>query len=83
MIFVIVLPFLGVFIYLIAESKGMAERNEARAIQSQQQFDGYVQGVAANSGSGSAAEIEKAKGLLDSGAITQAEFDALKQKALA
>ena len=83
MIFVIVLPFLGVFIYLIAESKGMAERNEARAIQSQQQFDGYVQGVAANSGSGSAAEIEKAKGLLDSGAITQAEFDTLKQKALA
>ena len=83
MIFVIVLPFLGVFIYLIAESKGMAERNEARAIQSQQQFDGYVQGVTANSGSGSAAEIEKAKGLLDSGAITQAEFDSLKQKALA
>ena len=83
MIFVIVLPFLGVFIYLIAESKGMAERNEARAVQSQQQFDGYVQGVAANSGGGSAAEIEKAKGLLDSGAITQAEFDSLKQKALA
>ena len=83
MIFVIVLPFLGVFIYLIAESKGMAERNEARAVQAQQQFDGYVQGVAANSGSGSAAEIEKAKGLLDSGAITQAEFDSLKQKALA
>ena len=83
MIFVIVLPFLGVFIYLIAESKGMAERNEARAVQAQQQFDGYVQGVAANSGSGSAAEIEKAKRLLDSGAITQAEFDTLKQRALA
>ena len=83
MIFVIVLPFLGVFIYLIAESKGMAERNEARAVRSQQEFDGYVQGVAANSSGGSAAEIEKAKQLLDSGAITQAEFDALKQKALA
>ena len=54
----------------------MAERNEARAVQlGSSMFDGYVQGVTANSGSGSAAEIEKAKGLLDSGAITQAEFD--------
>ena len=80
MIFVIVLPFLGVFIYLIAESKGMAERNEARARQEQQQFDSYVQSAASTGGS--AAEIEKAKALLDSGAITQAEFEALKQKAL-
>ncbi|HET6171764.1 MAG TPA: SHOCT domain-containing protein [Gaiellales bacterium] len=79
MIFVIVLPYLGVFIYLIAENKGIAERNEARARQSRQQFDDYVQGVATG---GAAAEIEKAKALLDSGAITQAEFDALKQKAL-
>jgi hypothetical protein len=84
MIFVIVLPFLGVFIYLIAESKGIAERNEARALASQQQFNDYVQNVAASSGGGGAAgEIEKAKGLLDSGAITQAEYDAIKQKALA
>jgi hypothetical protein len=87
LIFVIVLPFLGVFIYLIAESKGIAERNEARAAASQRQFDDYVQTVAATSGGGggggATAEIQKAKGLLDSGAITQAEFDALKQKALA
>jgi hypothetical protein len=85
LIFVIVLPFLGVFIYLIAESKGIAERNEARAVASQQQFNDYVQNVAASSGGGggAAAEIEKAKGLLDSGAITQSEFDAIKQKALA
>jgi hypothetical protein len=84
MIFVIVLPFLGVFIYLIAESKGIAERNEARALASQQQFNDYVQNVAASGGGGGAAgEIEKAKGLLDSGAITQAEYDAIKQKALA
>ena len=81
LIFVIVLPFLGVFIYLIAESKGIAERNQARAEASQQQFNDYVQNAAAQGGS--AAEIEKAKGLLDSGAITQAEFDALKAKALA
>jgi hypothetical protein len=80
MIFVIVLPFLGVFIYLIAESKGMAERNEERARREQQQFDSYVQST--TSTDGSAAEIEKAKALLDSGAISQAEFEALKQKAL-
>jgi hypothetical protein len=80
MIFVIVLPFLGVFIYLIAESKGMAERNAARETQAQQQFDAYVQSAAGTGGS--AAEIEKAKKLLDSGAITPAEFEALKQKAL-
>ena len=83
LLFVIILPFLGVFIYLIAESKGIAERNQERAEASQQQFNDYVQNVAASGGGGSAAEIEKAKSLLDSGAITQAEFDALKAKALA
>ncbi len=81
LIFVIILPFLGVFIYLIAESKGIAERNQARAEASQRQFNDYVQNVAVQGGS--AAEIEKAKGLLDSGAITQAEYEALKAKALA
>ena len=81
LIFVIVLPFLGVFIYLIANNKGMTERNIARAQAQQQQFDQYVQSAA---GSGGApAEIDKAKQLLDSGAITQSEFDAIKQKALA
>ena len=80
-IFVIILPFLGVFIYLIAEGHGMADRDMKGMQQSQQQFDQYVQSVA-NSG-GTAAEIEKAKSLLDSGAISQQEFDALKQKALA
>lgn len=80
LIFVIVLPFLGVFIYLIAESGGMAERSMTDAQAAQQQFDDHVRAV---SGGGSAAEIEKAKGLLDSGAITQAEFDAIKAKALA
>jgi hypothetical protein len=79
LIFVIILPFLGVFVYLIAESKGMAERNVERANQAKTQFDDYVRQTAG----GSAAEIGKAKELLDSGAITQAEFDSLKQKALA
>jgi putative oligomerization/nucleic acid binding protein/phospholipase D-like protein len=81
-IFVIVLPYFGVFVYLIAEHKGMAERN-VKAVQAQQdQMDSYVRSVA-GSGGGAAAEIEKAKTLLDSGAITQAEFDSLKAKALA
>ena len=79
LIFVIILPFLGVFVYLIVESKGMAERNVERANQAKTQFDDYVRQTAG----GSAAEIGKAKELLDSGAITQAEFDSLKQKALA
>lgn len=80
-IFVIVLPYFGVLIYLIAEHKGMAERNTQSAQASQQQFDQYVQSVAAQSDPSE--QIAKAKKLLDDGAITQAEFDRLKQKALA
>jgi hypothetical protein len=77
-VFVIVLPWLGVLIYLIAEHDGMRERS-ARAAQAQQQaFDQYVKEAAG----GSAAEIAKAKELLDSGAISQAEFDRIKQRAL-
>ncbi len=76
----ILTPYLGVFVYLIANHDGMADRNIQQMQQQQQQTDAYIQSVA---GGGSAAEIEKAKGLLDSGAITQAEFDTLKQKALA
>jgi hypothetical protein len=81
LIFVIAVPFLGVFIYLIAENKGMAERNMQQAQAHQQAADAYIQSVAGSGGA--AAEIDKAKQLLDSGAITQAEFEALKQKALA
>jgi hypothetical protein len=81
MIFVIVLPYLGVFIYLIANHDGMADRNIQQMQKQQQATDAYIQSVAGSGGA--AAEIEKAKGLLDSGAITQAEFDAIKQKALA
>jgi hypothetical protein len=79
-VFVIVLPYLGVFVYLIAQSKGMAERNVKQAQKAQSQFDDYVKTVAAESGP--AGEIEKAKGLLDSGAISQAEYESLKAKAL-
>jgi len=80
-IFVIILPFLGVFIYLIVESKGMAQRNIDQASQAKSQFDDYVRQTAG--GSGGVGEIAKAKELLDSGAITQAEFDTIKAKALA
>lgn len=80
-VFVIVLPFLGVFVYLITQNDKMVERNVEQARAQQERFDDYVKGVATSGGA--AAEIEKAKGLLDSGAISQAEFDALKQKALA
>ncbi|SRR6266480_4985200 len=81
LVFVIVLPFLGVFIYLIAEHEGMAERS-TREVQAQQaQMDSYVRSVAESGGP--AAEIDRAKKLLDSGAITRAEFDAIKAKALA
>jgi hypothetical protein len=79
--FVIVLPFLGVFIYLIAEGKEMTARRMADAQTNRAQFDDYVRGVAASSGP--TAEIANAKQLLDSGAINQTEFDQLKLKALA
>mgnify|MGYP000682735764 CR=1 FL=1 len=79
LIFIFVAPFLGLLIYLIVNSDSMNKRAAADAQQSQNQFDDYVRDV---SGGGSAAEIEKAKGLLDSGAISQAEYDAIKAKAL-
>ena len=83
-IFVILLPFIGVFAYLIANGDGMAQRNAERAQVQRTQFDSYVRDVAATGGAGgAAAEIDKAKMLLDSGAITQDEFNAIKAKALA
>jgi general stress protein CsbA len=79
--FLIVLPFLGALIYLITQGKEMTARRMRDAQVSQAEFDDYVRSVASDGGA--AGEIERAKALLDSGAITQAEFDALKAKALA
>ena len=80
-IFVVILPYLGVFVYLIAEHRGMTERSVKQAEAQQAQMDQYVKSVA---GSGDPTEqIGKAKELLDRGAISQAEFDQMKQKALA
>ena len=81
-VFAILLPFLGVFVYLITQNVGMTERNLQRSRAQRDQFDQYVRQTAGG-GAGAAAEIDKAKQLLDSGAITEAEFEALKQKALA
>ena len=80
-IFTLVLPFLGVFIYVVSQNDGMNQRNLERAQARRAQMDDYVRSAAGSGGA--AAEIEKAKQLLDSGAITQPEFEALKQKALA
>ena len=80
-VLVVVLPYLGVFIYLIAQGGQMAERKAQQSQAAQADFDNYVKTVAAPGGA--AAEIDKAKQLLDSGAITQQEFEAIKAKALA
>lgn len=79
-LFVIILPFLGVLIYLIAEGKSMAERNARAQERAVAQTDDYIRSVA-NTGD-SASQIAKAKELLDSGAITATEYDTLKAKAL-
>jgi type VI protein secretion system component VasK len=81
LIFLLFVPFLGVFVYLIANSDDMAKRRLEEMQVAQSQMDEYVRTTAGSGGA--AAEIERAKGLLDSGAITQAEFDAIKSKALA
>ena len=80
-IFIICLPFLGVFVYLIAQGKQMGERRMAEVQAAQSDMDQYVKSVAASADP--AEQIAKAKQLLDSGAIDQAEFDAIKAKALA
>ena len=80
-IFVVVLPYLGVFVYLIAEHQGMTERSVKAQQDVQSEFDQYVQSVA---GKGDPADqIAKAKELLDRGTINQAEFEEVKRKALA
>jgi Phospholipase_D-nuclease N-terminal/Short C-terminal domain len=79
-VFVILLPYLGVLIYLIAEHQGMADRSTAQMQQVKEQQDAYIKSVA---GTSPTDQIAQAKQLLDSGAISQAEFDSIKTKALA
>jgi hypothetical protein len=80
-VFLIILPFLGALVYLIAQHDGMSQRQADAARGQKAEMDEYVRSVAGSGGA--AAEIDKAKQLLDSGAINQTEFDALKAKALA
>ncbi len=79
-IFVVIIPWIGVLAYLIVYHDGMAERSQKETQAAQAQFDQYVRQTAGTGGP--ASEIETAKKLLDSGAITQAEFEAIKAKAL-
>ncbi|MGI9539058.1 MAG: SHOCT domain-containing protein [Miltoncostaeaceae bacterium] len=79
-LFIIVLPFLGLLIYVIVRGQGMADRQLAAAQDNQEAFDQYVRETAGSGGP--TAEIAKAKELLDSGAISQEEFDAIKRKQL-
>jgi hypothetical protein len=80
-IFIIVLPYLGVFVYLIAQHKGMTERVIEQQETAKAQMDTYVRSVASESDP--AEQIAKAKTLLDAGTITQSEFEQIKRKALA
>jgi cytochrome c biogenesis protein CcdA len=80
--FLIILPLITSLVYLIARGQGMAERNIAAVKQAQASQEEYIRSVSGG-GASPSDEIARAKGLLDSGAISQAEFDALKAKALA
>lgn len=81
---IIFLPLIGVLSYLVAQGKHMAERKSHDVQAAQSQFDEHIRTVAGGAGGGgSATEIAQAKQLLDSGAITRAEFDQIKQTALA
>jgi hypothetical protein len=81
LIAIILVPYLGVFSYLIVEHEGLVQRSVKQQRAAQSESDQYVQSVAARGDP--AEQIAKAKGLLDSGAITQAEFEQIKQKVLA
>jgi hypothetical protein len=86
-LFLLIIPILGVLAYLIADGKDMAERRNRGAQKAQDQLDERIRTVASSgnggNGGGAAGEIARAKSLLDSGAIDAAEYDVLKQKALA
>jgi Phospholipase_D-nuclease N-terminal len=81
-VFMIVLPFLGALVYLIAQHDGITQRNVEQAQNAERAFDARVQAAAASQNGGAASEIQKAHGLLEDGTINQAEFDRIKAKAL-
>ena len=79
-LFLIVFPFLGLFVYYITNADGMAKRQMKQVQQAQADTDAYIRSVSADADP--ASQIAKAKSLLDAGTISQAEFDQLKAKAL-
>ena len=81
-IFIIILPFLGVLVYLIARGGKMQERAAKQAAEQQKAFDQYVK-QAAGSGGSSADQLSKLADLKSQGVITDAEFEAQKAKILA
>ncbi len=78
-LFIVILPFIGLLAYLVVRGDKMAQRQRNAAAETQEAFDDYVRGI----GGGPAAEIASAKQLLDAGTITEAEFEEIKRKALA
>jgi ABC-type multidrug transport system fused ATPase/permease subunit len=82
-IFIIILPFLGVFVYLIARGGKMHERAADQAAEQQKAFDAYVKQAAGTSGDGVADQLSKLADLKAKGVITDAEFEAQKSKLLA
>ena len=79
-IFIIIIPYLGVFVYLIAEHRGMTERAVKSQEAAKSEMDAYVKSVA---GGDPTEQIAKGEELLKQGTISQAEFDQIKRKALA
>jgi uncharacterized membrane protein YcjF (UPF0283 family) len=82
-IFIIILPFLGVFVYLIARGGSMHDRQAAQAAEQQKAFDQYVKQAAGTPGESSADQLHKLADLKSQGVLTDAEFDAQKAKILA
>ena len=82
-IFIIVLPFLGVFVYLIARGGSMHERAAAQAAEQQKAFDQYVKQAAGTPGESSADQLHKLADLKSQGVLTDAEFESQKAKILA
>ncbi len=79
-LFLIFFPLIALLVYLLTRGRGMAARASAQQMQQKEAFDSYVRSAAGTGGA--ASELASAKSLLDSGAITQAEFDTLKAKLL-